>query len=247
MSHGKHPDALMGWSSLRFTLLAPLAAIAVFLGCHLVYAQEASAIYRLDWESVSWSGDSQDQAPTSAPPPWTASHKIKYGMKQAFFRPGAYIFPGLATTFIQLREHEQPHKETGDKVADTLSRYAIQFGTRSTKTLLASGLYPSLFGQDPRYQPFPQRGFGARVWYATSRVFVAKGRNGQSQFNISRIGGSLTASALANLWERNTPGRDRIGVGPTFRRFGIMVGFDVLSFVVIKEFGPDIKKFVFRK
>ncbi len=39
-----------------------------------------------------------------------------------------------------------------------------------------------------------------------------------------------------------TPVADRIGVGPTFQRFGAAVAFDVLANIVFREFGPDIEK-----
>ena len=88
--------------------------------------------------------------------------------------------------------------------------------------------------------------FKSRLLYAASRVFVAESDEGNLQPNISRLGGNLTASALSNIWERNTPGRDRIGVGPTFGRFTRMIGFDVLGFVMA-EFGPDIKRKLLKK
>ncbi|MEJ7708584.1 MAG: hypothetical protein WKF84_01700 [Pyrinomonadaceae bacterium] len=74
---------------------------------------------------------------------------------------------------------------------------------------------------------------------------MTEGDNGRLQPNYSRLGGNISASALANIWERSTPGRDRIGVGPTFKRFGTSVGFDVLSFVVFREFLADIKRKLF--
>jgi hypothetical protein len=186
------------------------------------------------------------QAPQGVTPGWTAREKIKYGLKQAFFTPGVYIFPAISTVFIQVRERNQPQKDTGDKVADGLSRYAIEFGTRSSKELLASGVFPIVFHQDPRYKPSPKRGFGSRLLYAASRVFVTHSDDGKSQLNISLLSGSVAASALANIWERNTPGHDRIGIGPTFRRFGTTVGFDAVGFI-FKEFWPDIKRKLFRR
>lgn len=187
------------------------------------------------------------QTSRRTPPKWTAREKLIYGAKRAFLSPGTYILPALSTTIIQLRERPQPQKDRGDKVADALSRYAIQWGTTSSKRFLTSGLYPIIFHQDPRYRPSRRRGFGARLLHAMSRVFVTESRDGRWRVNIAQLGGDLTASALANLWERNTPGHQRIGVGPTFRRFGIMVGLDVVAFVLGKEFWPDIKKKLLRK
>ena len=177
----------------------------------------------------------------------TANEKFKYGLRAAFLRPEAYILTGVSAAITQATERDQPQKTAEDQVADGLSRFAIKFGTRSTKALLGSGLYPVIFDQDPRYKPSHKKGFGPRALYAASRVFVTESDNRGLGPNYSRLGGNMSASALANVWERSTPGRDRIGLGPTFSRFGTTTGFDVLSFVVFKEFWPDIKRKVFKR
>jgi hypothetical protein len=177
----------------------------------------------------------------------TAREKFNYAFERAFLRPSPYIWTGVSTVITQLDEEYPPHKDTGDKVADGLSRYAIKFATRSSRSMLVSGIYPIIFDQDPRYRPSNKQGFKSRLLYAVSRVFVTEGGGGNLQPNISRLGGSLTASGLANLWERNTPGHDRIGVGPTFKRFGSMIALDMVQFILLEEFGPDIKKKVFKR
>lgn len=190
------------------------------------------------WADAS---DAVQAQPQNAVAPLSAPEKIKHGFRSAFLSPQAYITPAFSATITQLREEEQPQKDSGDKAADWLSRYAINFGTRSTKTLLGSGLYPALFKQDPRYMPSGKHGFGPRALYAASRVFVTRGDNGRAQFNASRIAGNLSAAALANIWERSTPGHDRIGVNATFGRFYRGLAFDALSLIVFKEFWPDIR------
>ena len=177
----------------------------------------------------------------------TAGDKIRYGLKRTFLRPQPYLFAAFKATYTQLREEKQPQKDTGDKVADGFSRLAISLATSSTRTFLVSGLYPVIFREDPRYHPSGKKGFGARAWYAASRVFVTEDNSGHLRPNYSRLGGSLTASALANIWEQNTPEHQRIGVKPTFTRLSSMIGFDVLQFIFLKEFGPDIKRKIFGK
>ncbi len=176
----------------------------------------------------------------------SSGEKFKYGLERAFINPSNYIFPAIKAIRQEIDENRL-NKDTDDKVADGLSRYAINYGTSSSKALLVSGVYPILFKQNPHYKPSTKRGFGPRILHAASQVFVTQGDSGNLQFNYSRMAGDLSASALANLWERNTPKQDRIGIKPTFRRFGNMITFDVVSFVVIKEFGPDIKRFFLRR
>lgn len=160
---------------------------------------------------------------SSTPPyePLTSDQKMRRAFRSAFFTAEAYAVPLLSAIITETGEDDLPHKETDDRVADGLSRFAIQFGRRSTAVILSNGVYASVFKQDPRYERAdPSKGFGARALHAASRVFITRGDNGKHQPNYSRFAGQLSASALSNLWEQNTPGHDRIGVGPTFRRFG---------------------------
>lgn len=178
--------------------------------------------------------------------PMTAGEKVQYGLRSAFLRPEGYIFSALSAAITQAKEEDQPHKTTGDKVADGFSRFARNSASRSTRSVLGSGLYPALFRQDPRYRPSEKKGFGPRALHAVSRVFVTTGDNGRSQPNYSRLAGTMSASALANIWERSTPGHDRIGVRPTFVRVGRSLALDALRFVVFREFWPDIRKIIKR-
>ncbi len=179
---------------------------------------------------------------SSSLPPLTADEKMRRAFKVAFLSPGGYAFAGITAAITEAHERQQPQKSSDDRVADGFSRFAINFGTLSADTLLGDGLYAVILKQDPRYRPSGKHGFGPRALYAASRVFVAYGDDGRTMPNYSRLGGSLSASALANIWERSTPGHDRIGVGPTFRRFGTTVGFNMLQNILFKEFGPDIKR-----
>jgi hypothetical protein len=154
--------------------------------------------------------------------PLTSEQKMRRAFKGAFLTPEAYALPLLSAIITEAGEDDLPHKDTDDRVADGLSRYAIIFGRRSTSVLLTNGVYASLFKQDPRYERAdPGKGFAARALHAASRVFVTRGDNGRHQPNYSRFAGQLSSSALSNLWEQSTPGHDRIGVDATFRRFGM--------------------------
>jgi hypothetical protein len=161
------------------------------------------------------------QTTTATYTPLTSDEKMRRAFKSAFLTAEAYALPLVSAIITEAGEDDLPHKDTDDRVADGLSRFAIKFGRRSTTVLLSNGVYASLFKQDPRYERAdPSKGFGARALHAASRVFVTRGDNGRHQPNYSRFAGQLSASALSNLWERSTPGHDRIGVDATFRRFG---------------------------
>jgi hypothetical protein len=97
-----------------------------------------------------------------------------------------------------------------DQAADTpnyvqgLKGYGQRFGATYadgfTDIMIGGAILPSLLHQDPRY--FYQ-GTGtkkSRALHAISAPFVAKGDNGQWQFNYSSIGGDLASGALSNLY-----------------------------------------------
>lgn len=199
--------------------------------------------FRLTVDQVTRGGGSSQTANI----PLTTHEKLKYGVRSAVLSPSGHLLTAVGAAITEATERDQPQKTEGDRVADGLSRFAIRFGTRSTKAMLGSGLYPVIFHQDPRYKPSPKRGLRSRVLYAASRVFVTENDKGEPEVNYSRLGGALSASALANIWERSTPGRDRVGVGPTLRRFGTSIGFDVVQFIIIKELWPDLKRKLFRR
>jgi hypothetical protein len=184
----------------------------------------------------------QQPAPPAPYTPLTSGEKMRRAFKGAFLSPQAYALPFLSAVITEWGEDDLPHKETDDRVADGLSRFAIKFGRRSTTIVLSNGVYASMFKQDPRYErAAPGTGFAARTLHAASRVFVTRGDNGKHQPNYSRFAGQLSGSALSNLWEQSTPGRDRIGADATFRRFGSSFVTGMFS-NVLREFLPDILK-----
>jgi len=177
--------------------------------------------------------------------PLTGGEKIERSFRSAFLRPTPYMTSALTAGITQLGEDKLPNKTGADELADWGSRAARNFATASTKTLFASGFYPALLRQDPRYDPSTSKSFGRRTLHAASRVFVARHDDGRLEPNYSRFAGVMTASALANLWEHSTPRHDRIGADATLNRFATLLAGDVLTNIVFKEFGPDIVR-IFR-
>lgn len=192
-------------------------------------------------DSATLPTQTQPSAPT-AYTPLTGEEKMRRAAKSAFLSPGGYARVAFSSVMTQWNEDTQPQKSTEDEVADGASRFAINFGRRATRTLLGSGVFPILFRQDPRYERAEVgTGAGKRAAHAVSRVFVTRGDSGRHQPNISSWAGSLSSSALSNLWERSTPRHDRIGADATFKRFANSFLNDSINNVV-REFWPDIKK-----
>ena len=176
----------------------------------------------------------------SRPAPLEAGEKVGRSLRAAFLRPTPYLLSAFSAGITQLNEDGLPHKDNADAVADWGSRTARSFATRTSSTVFSSGVYPALFKQDPRYERSRSKKFGPRVAHALGRVFVTRDDDGNLEPNYSRFAGSFTASALANVWERSTPGHDRIGADATFKRFGRSFISASISNVLLKEFGPDI-------
>jgi hypothetical protein len=184
---------------------------------------------------------SAQQTSASSYTPLTSEQKIRRGFKNAFLSPQAYALPFVSAVITEYGEDDLPHKDTDDRVADGLSRFAIKFGRRATNNLLG-GVYSSVFRQDPRFERAAEgTSTGARIVHAATRVFVTRGDNGKHQPNYTRFASQLSSSALSNLWEQSTPGHDRIGTDATFRRFGNSFISGAI-FNVLNEFLPDIKR-----
>ncbi|HYH84603.1 MAG TPA: hypothetical protein VEX60_03915 [Pyrinomonadaceae bacterium] len=179
--------------------------------------------------------------PTPTPTtPLTAGEKISRSFRSAFLSPFPYVTSAFSAGLTQFGEDRQPHKDGGDEVADWGSRAARNFATRSTSAVFSNGFYPALFKQDPRYEASRRKGFGRRALHAVSRLFVTRDDDGNLEPNYSRFAGVMTASALSNVWERSTPGHDRIGMDATLRRFGRSFINGSFNNIVFREFWPDI-------
>ncbi len=188
--------------------------------------------------------EQQDDRTKPAPPPTrtplTGEQKMKYAAKRAFLSPDGYATTAFSAAITEYTEDDLPHKTNEDRFADFASRFAIRFTTRATNRLLGQGVFPILFKQDPRYRPADKgKNVFKRAAHAASRVFVTDDDDGHLEPNYSRWAGALSSSAIANLYEQSTPGRDRIGADATFRRFGSSFTSGMVN-NVIREFLPDI-------
>lgn len=237
-----------------FFVAALVTCLCLLVLPQRAYAQESSTAKLHDPLTGAAPGvEKVAEAVTAVPqmPAWqsklSASQKLEYGARAAYLNPGAYIGPAFNSYFTQRDELPVPGKTRGDNFADGLSFYARNFALQSTASFLASGVYPALFRQDPRYFPSPKRNFGARLLHASSQTFLTRSDSGRLQYNYSKLAGFMTSAAIANAYEKDTPkaidarGRiisfnQRTGTSATFRNFGILIASDVIGNVLFNEF-----------
>jgi len=87
-------------------------------------------------------------------------------------------------------------------------RYGAALANHVSGNLLGRAVYPSIFHQDPRYFYKGKGTIRSRALYAISATVIARGDDGQSEPNYSRVLGSFSAAAISNLYY---PASDRGG------------------------------------
>lgn len=229
---------------LRSALLAPVLLLsAASLARAQEPAPEPAAVAQTQAAPQQSAPPQQQPTPDpqaqSRPAPLTGGQKVKRAFRGAFLNPVPYATAAFNAGITQLGEDYPPHKETGDKLADWGSRTARVFATGTTYRLFGNGFYPALFKQDPRYERSRKKGFGRRLGHAVSRLFVTRDDDWNLEPNYSRFAGAATSTALANVWERSTPSRDRVGADATLRRFGNTFISGAIG-NIFREFAGDI-------
>jgi hypothetical protein len=150
------------------------------------------------------------------------------------FDPYVFSFVGAIAALSQVENQEQ---SLGRRPAAYAVRYATSLADSSISSFLTSAIVPTLLKQDPRYFELRQGGVWHRARYAASRTLITRSRAGETQFNLSGIGGNAVAAAVSNLYY---PSGDH-STAQTLTRWGTQVMWDAVS-NELKEFWPDIRR-----
>ena len=164
--------------------------------------------------------------------PMTVGEKFMLWFNGAILSPGAYgqaAFAGIRGEAFD-KDHD-PNGDHGHFLADAGTRAARSFAFATTSKFFHRFVYASIFRQDPRYHPSYKKAAGARIKHAVSRVFITSGDKGGSQFNISFLGGGITAGYIAKTWERD----ERKTTKRIFSRWGNNIALTALTNIV-REF-----------
>lgn len=132
-------------------------------------------------------------------------------------------------------------------------RYAATGADSTVENFLVGAVYPSILRQDPRFYQSSTGGFGRRMAYSISRIFVTRSDSGRSQFNFSEILGSASGAAISTYSYHpkstylSTPTNPRMFVGSdrtlanAANVWATQVSLDTIT-IVVKEFWPDIHR-----
>lgn len=111
--------------------------------------------------------------------------------------PPYLIASTVGATFNQAKNvpegYGQGWNAYGDRLGEELAR-------ASSNAFFGSFVLPSLLHQDPRFFPQIHPAFWASVRYSLERVFITRTDSGFDTFNISGVGGTAAAEALANSY-----------------------------------------------
>ena len=106
----------------------------------------------------------------------------------------------------------------GGGIAGYGKRYGAAFANHVSGTLLGRAVYPSIFRHDPRYFYKGKGKYPVAALYAISAAVIARGDDGRSKPNYSRVLGNFSAAAISTLYY---PASDR---GSSLAVFNGLVG-----------------------
>lgn len=208
-------------------------------------------------------------APSAPVTPTPGTPASDDGPKRIFFIIPNYRTAALPNPYVPLTTKEKWSIATQDSLDRGAFLLAAAFGTEAFLTkanrsfgqgaegyahyfvtsyadwaignYMTEAIFPTVFHQDPRYFAKLTGTKKSRLAYAVGQIFITHNDHGKRVFNVSELGGNLTASAVSFAYypdSRNT--------GELMTKWGTQVGVDMAS-NVLKEFWPDIHRSLFTK
>ena len=170
--------------------------------------------------------------------PMTVKRKFGFAAVNAF---GPLVYPEVALVAgINQASNQQPSWGQGGEGFG--KRYGAAFADQAINTMLSQAVIPSILRQDPRYFRLGHGGFGKRVGYSISRLWITRRDDGGRAFNASTILGAGAAAGISRIYY---PDVDRTA-GQAMYVWGTQLATDV-GWNALYEFWPDIRRKVFRK
>jgi hypothetical protein len=237
------PAKLRAWGTRLSLISAMLAG-----GAQICRAQEASAPSSTEEGAAAQSHSASSPQPPgqsrilwlvpsygmvepgTQPPPLTTGQKFK--LASEYINPYTFFFVAAEAGINQARNHPADYGQGAEGYG---KRFGAGLADGLSDGVFVTGVYPSIFHQDPRYYRLGDGSFSHRAEYAVSRLLVTRQDSGRKAFNISEVLGSFSASALAVTYYPQNE-RDFSNLA---ERAGIQFAFDA-GFNLLKEFYPEI-------
>lgn len=167
------------------------------------------------------------------PMPLTSGQKFKL-FARGTYDPVTFIAPAIKVPLLQAVEGDSGF---GTGFAGFAKRYGVSLADGTSSRFFRQFLFPALLKEDPRYFRRGQGGFGPRLGYSVSRLFVTRNDSKKNTFNWSRLLGSAASSGLSNAYY---PESQR-GRTTTLFNFGLSY-LSEAGANIVKEFAPDISR-----
>jgi hypothetical protein len=137
-------------------------------------------------------------APNAAP--LTATQKFQLGWK-TIIDPVSLLGTSISAGIEQARNN---HPEFGQGTEGYAKRFGAQYANRVSRVIIGRVVMQSIFHQDPRYFYEGTGSIRSRALYAIGTAFVAKGDNGNWQFDYSDVLGGMASHELSTLYYPST-------------------------------------------
>lgn len=114
--------------------------------------------------------------------PMAAGDKFKLALR--YFDPYTFAFVALRAGVDQAVNNK---REYGQGMQGYGKRYGADFADGLSNSFFATGVFPSLLHQDPRYFRQGQGSGFSRASYAASRALITRQDSGRKAFNFSEV------------------------------------------------------------
>lgn len=178
------------------------------------------------------------EEPPQTAAPLSAGQRWNNYARDAVLSPGAFF----ATVMPALSEHNSNEPEEFGQGWDA---FGHRLGRRAARYQLQTAMHhgaAAVFRTQTGYQKCDCAGGFRRFTYAVSRTVVTRTEGGTAIPNAPMIGGVFGAAYISRTWypaSYRSPGETAITGGV---QLGIRAGFNVL-----REFGPELRRFFRRR
>jgi hypothetical protein len=170
--------------------------------------------------------------------PLSVKAKFKLGALDAF-DPYSFPLAGLLAGMAQARNDDA---SWGQGFKGYGKRYAAGFGDATIGSFMTTGVFPSIFREDPRYFRVGSGGFWRRSGLAVRRLFVTRTDSDHSQFNFSEFVGNAAAAGISLSYHS----REERNLSTFTNNWATQTAIDFIA-NQLKEFWPDIRHKIFKK